>query len=276
MRKLVKKRKKYQIKPSDLNNSNKLKQFELIEIIPNKNGSEYDLPVYGQVAPFWRTIFQYLMLVFALFLLFIFISLGLVLIDEIIDLGNIDIDQFIADQWIKLLLVAFIMPLLILFFYSKPRATQKKAVKNYAIKDDHIEFILLDNTSKYLEFDQITNVTIIPAKAGNYIFSVLYNCTNTGNHVKIYNLFEPNFSMLRIYPLKNKEFMLSVFLQQLRKKNPTAHIDSLFSSLLCIDPETFMLDVDQLNRAKRINNIFWLGMTILVIGLLFLNFWYEN
>lgn len=272
MRKLVKKRKKYQVKPSNSDNSNKLNPFEVVDAVPDK----YDLPVYGQVDPFGRIIFQYLTLVFALFFLFIFISLALVVIDEIIDLGHLDLDQFIADHWIKLLLVAFITPLLILLFYSKPRAAQKKAVKNYVIRDDHIEFVLLDNTRKYLEFDQVSNVTIIPAKAGNYIFSVLYNCINTGNHVKIYNLFEPDFTMLRIYPLKNKEFMLSIFLQQLRKKNPSAHIDSLFSFLLCIDPETLMLDVDQLNREKRMNNVFWLGMTILVIGLLFLNFWYEN
>ncbi|MFW2153752.1 hypothetical protein [Acinetobacter gyllenbergii] len=276
MRKLVKKRKKYQVKPTDSNNSNKFNQFEMIDTVPNKDGSKYDLPVHGQVAPFWRTIFQYLTLVFALFLLFIFISLALVFLDEIIDLGHLDMDQFIADQWIKLLLVAFITPLLILLFYSKPRAAQKKAVKNYIINDDYIEFILLDNSKEYLEFDQVTNVTIIPARAGNYIFSVLYNCNNTGNHVKIYNLFEPDFTMLRIYPLKNKEFMLSVFLQQLREKNPSAHIDSLFSFLLCIDPETLMLDVDRLNREKRMNNIFWLAMAILVVGLLFLIFWYEN
>lgn len=176
-----------------------------------------------------------------LVLVFIFLLFEIFFISfiDITDWSGVDIDLFIALWWREILLLHFTLAFLFILVVRKPNRISKKWIENYRIEEKGVALLHHDKTETYIHYQNILTAAATSVGTGSYLFQVYYYCEDKQDYVNIPRMFMADTGFTVIVPIKNERMLISTFLKQLHKINPSAKIDTRFIWAFHIDDQTF-------------------------------------
>lgn len=212
---------------------------------------------------------QYFILVFAIFMLSVFLIPVPSFIDPFELWAYYNADHFIAEHWKLLLAIHILLPILIIFASRKPSNRSGKWIKNYVVAAQGLRLIHYDQTETFIDYQDMSYVTVVRQGTGIYKLELHYYCAEQNITVKRVPMFQIDFAIGAIYPIKNERALISHFLQRLHKKQPdlVQNLRSLY--LLNIDEHTFVLDQKAQRRDRYYAILFWVIMLLILVGVFY-------
>lgn len=212
---------------------------------------------------------QYFILIFFIYMLSLILTLLPIFFDPFGLWANYDADYFIGDYWKFLLAIHILVPILIIFASRKPSTRSGKWIKNYVVAVQGLRLIHYDQTETFIDYQDMRYVTVVRQGTGIDKLELHYYCAEQNITVKRVPMFQTDFFIAAIYPIKNERALISHFLQQLHKKKPHLVQNLRSLCLLNIDEDTFVLDQKAQCRDRFYTILFWIIMLLILVGVFY-------
>lgn len=197
------------------------------------------VPLEGKKMYLWGYFIKYIVLIFIIILFEMLLVFFINMADRLGVIQNFDDNLLLSTWWREILFLNFTLAIFILFIMRKPNRISKKWIENYRIEEKGVALLHHDKTETYIHYQNILTAAATSVGTGSYLFQVYYYCEDKQDYVNIPRMFMADTGFTVIVPIKNERMLISTFLKQLHKINPSAKIDTRFIWAFHIDDQTF-------------------------------------